>query len=61
MYADSTDEVIERACTGVRPLLVCEAAVIGAAVAGVRAVRAVRAVSAALRERVSAVRHPEPS
>ncbi|AZM79812.1 DUF4328 domain-containing protein [Streptomyces sp. KPB2] len=33
MYADSTDEVIARAYTGVAPLLVADAAVVGAAVA----------------------------
>lgn len=43
MYTDSTDKVIERAYTEVWPLLVSEAAVIGAAVAGVCAVRAITA------------------
>ncbi|MEU6667046.1 DUF4328 domain-containing protein [Streptomyces sp. NPDC046727] len=41
VYRDSTDEIIARAYTEVWPLLASDAAVIGAAVAGVFAVRAV--------------------
>ncbi|WP_443080852.1 DUF4328 domain-containing protein [Streptomyces sp. PTD9-10] len=44
MYRDSTDKLIARAYTEVWPLLVSDAAVIGAAVAGAFAVRAVTAV-----------------
>ncbi|MEU5594291.1 DUF4328 domain-containing protein [Streptomyces sp. NPDC020298] len=43
MYTDSTDKVIERAYTEVWPLLVSEAAVIAAAIAGACAVRAITA------------------
>ncbi|MYW45318.1 DUF4328 domain-containing protein [Streptomyces sp. SID486] len=43
---DSTDEIIARAYTGVWPLLASDAAVVGAAVAGVFAVRAVTAAQA---------------
>lgn len=51
LYADSTDQLIERAYTGVWPLLASDAAVAGAAVAGVLVVRA---VTAAQRERAAA-------
>ncbi|MFF4040957.1 DUF4328 domain-containing protein [Streptomyces sp. NPDC001816] len=44
VYRDSTDEIIARAYSEVWPLLVSDAAVIGAAVAGAFAVRAVTAV-----------------
>ncbi|MFE0521331.1 DUF4328 domain-containing protein [Streptomyces sp. NPDC058954] len=44
MYADDTDEVIARAYTDVWMLLAADAAVVGAAVAGVFVVRAVTAV-----------------
>ncbi|MGW2421939.1 DUF4328 domain-containing protein [Streptomyces sp. NPDC001709] len=44
MYRDSTDQIIERAYTEGWPLLLCDAAVVGAAVAGAFAVRAVTAV-----------------
>lgn len=47
MYTDSTDAVIERAYTEVWPLLVCEAAVVTAAVAGACAVRTVTAAQRA--------------
>lgn len=43
-YRDSTDEITGRAYGEVRPLLVCDAAVVGAAIAGALAVRAVTAV-----------------
>jgi hypothetical protein len=43
MYADSTDEVIARAYTDVTALLAADAAVVGAAVAGILLVRAVTA------------------
>ncbi|MEU6550517.1 DUF4328 domain-containing protein [Streptomyces sp. NPDC046915] len=43
LYTDSTDKVIERAYTGVWPLLASEASVVAAAVAGVCAVRAITA------------------
>src|SRR4051794_34582957 len=46
LYTDFTDKVIERAYTGVWPLLASEAAVVGAAVAGVFMVRAVTAMQA---------------
>ncbi|MER6421718.1 DUF4328 domain-containing protein [Streptomyces sp. NPDC001137] len=42
-YADSTDEIIARAYTDVWQLLACDAAVVGAAVAGIFLVRAVTA------------------
>ncbi|MFE7856874.1 DUF4328 domain-containing protein [Streptomyces sp. NPDC057403] len=44
MYADDTDEVIGRAYTDVWMLLAADAAVVGAAVAGILVVRAVTAV-----------------
>lgn len=44
VYRDSTDEIIARAYGEVWPLLVSDAAVVGAAVAGALAVRAVTAV-----------------
>ncbi|KUM91557.1 hypothetical protein AQI88_36290 [Streptomyces cellostaticus] len=44
VYRDSTDEIIARAYSEVWPLLVSDAAVVGAAVAGAFAVRAVTAV-----------------
>ncbi|MGW7523367.1 DUF4328 domain-containing protein [Streptomyces sp. NPDC054783] len=44
VYRDSTDEIIGRAYGEVWPLLVCDAAVVGAAIAGALAVRAVTAV-----------------
>ncbi|MGW3170730.1 DUF4328 domain-containing protein [Streptomyces sp. NPDC001153] len=44
VYRDSTDEIIGRAYSEVWPLLVCDAAVVGAAIAGALAVRAVTAV-----------------
>ncbi|WP_406443703.1 DUF4328 domain-containing protein [Streptomyces sp. NBC_01613] len=44
MYSDSTDEVIARAYTDVWQLLASDAAVVGAAVAGIFLVRAVTAV-----------------
>ncbi|MGW2746851.1 DUF4328 domain-containing protein [Streptomyces sp. NPDC001450] len=44
VYRDSTDEIIARAYSEVWPLLVSDAAVIGAAVAGAFVVRAVTAV-----------------
>ncbi|MEU5532049.1 DUF4328 domain-containing protein [Streptomyces sp. NPDC020362] len=43
VYTDSTDEIIARAYQGVWPLLVSDAAVVGAAVAGAFVVRAVTA------------------
>ncbi|MFJ3305907.1 DUF4328 domain-containing protein [Streptomyces sp. NPDC086549] len=48
LYTDSKDEIIERAYTGVWPLLASDAAMVGAAVA---AVFVVRAVTAAQEER----------
>jgi hypothetical protein len=51
VYDDSTDEIIARAYTEVWPLLLSDAAVVGAAVAGAFAVRA---VTAAQVERISA-------
>ncbi|GHJ41967.1 DUF4328 domain-containing protein [Streptomyces sp. TS71-3] len=44
MYADSTDDVIARAYGNVTPLLVADAAVVGAAVAAVLVVRALTAM-----------------
>jgi hypothetical protein len=44
MYSDSTDEIIARAYTDVWQLLASDAAVVGAAVAGIFVVRAVTAV-----------------
>jgi hypothetical protein len=44
MYADSTDEIIARAYTDVWQLLASDAAVVGAAVAGIFVVRALTAV-----------------
>lgn len=44
MYGDSTDEIIARAYTDVWQLLASDAAVVGAAVAGIFVVRAVTAV-----------------
>ncbi|MFJ9815820.1 DUF4328 domain-containing protein [Streptomyces sp. NPDC101151] len=46
LYKDSTDKIIARAYSEVWPLLVSDAVVIGAAVAGAFAVRAVTAVQA---------------
>jgi len=44
MYADDTDDVIARAYDGVTPLLLADATVIGAAVAGILMVRTLTAV-----------------
>jgi hypothetical protein len=44
MYAGSTDDVITRAYRDVYPLLAADAAIVGAAVAGVFVVRALTAV-----------------
>ncbi|MFJ7151013.1 DUF4328 domain-containing protein [Streptomyces sp. NPDC100445] len=64
VYEDSTDQLIGRAYSGVWPLLVSDAAVIGAAVAGALAVRTVTAVReerVRARERASAVPTGAPS
>jgi hypothetical protein len=55
-HGDSTDEVIARAYTGVWPLLLSDAAVVGAAIAGAVAVRAVTAVQL---ERLREAERPE--
>ncbi|MGW4563895.1 DUF4328 domain-containing protein [Streptomyces sp. NPDC004561] len=54
----STDEIIARAYTGVWPLLLSDAAVVGAAIAGALAVRAVTVVQAERIRETARVREP---